>query len=212
MSDETFHLGAEVRSSDGRDVGELVHVLVGPDYRLRALVVKENTSFSGHGFAPRSWLVNDEFIVPKDAVKSATSDRIELSLSAADVRLLPPYLGYREKSETTTEVLSDTAGPLLASPELPRWLEQFANKRADELEIDGGENVMLRNTGRKLGTVKDVLFDGDQLVGVVLQPEGWFRDEVILPRRFLERSDDLALFASIDEADLKRLKPFRPSE
>src|SRR5437870_3648156 len=97
MSDETFHLGAEVRSSDGRDVGELVHVLVGPDYRLRALVVKENTSFSGHGFAPRSWLVNDEFIVPKDAVKSATSDRIELSLSAADVRLLPPYLGYREK-------------------------------------------------------------------------------------------------------------------
>ena len=209
---EDFHLGAAVYSSDAKHVGKLVHVLVDSNYQLRSLVVKESRVFSGHALSPGSLLLADEFIVPKDAVKSATSDRIELSLSAADVRLLPPYLGYREKSETTTEVLSDTAGPLLASPELPRWLEQFANKRADELEIDGGENVMLRNTGRKLGTVKDVLFDGDQLVGVVLQPEGWFRDEVILPRRFLERSDDLALFASIDEADLKRLKPFRPSE
>src|SRR5206468_10021428 len=77
-----------------------------------------------------------------------------------------------------------------ASPEVPRWLEQFANKGPDELEIDGGENVMLGHTGRKLGTVKDVLFEGDQLVGVVLQPEGWFKSDVVLPRRFLDRSDD----------------------
>lgn len=210
MAGEDFHLGAEVRSSDGKDVGKLVHVVVGPDYDLRALVVKENAGFSAQRLAPSSWLLADEFVVPKDAVTSVTHDLVGLNLSAADVHRLPPYLGYREKEESSTEVLSDTAGPLTASPEVPHWLEQFANKGTDELEIDGGENVMLGHTGRKLGTVKDVLFEGDLLVGVVLQPEGWFKSEVVLPRRFLDRSDDAALFARLEETDLERLTPFRP--
>jgi len=71
---------------------------------------------------------------------------------------------------------------------------------------------MLGHTGRKLGTVKDVLFDGDQPVGVVLRPGGLFTQEVILPRRFLSRSDDAALFAQIEERDLEKLKPFEPKD
>jgi len=86
VSEETFHLGAEVRSSDGEEVGRLAHVLVGPDYGLRALVIKESGRFSGHLFSPGSLLVNDEFIVPKEAVRSLSRDRVELSLTAADVR------------------------------------------------------------------------------------------------------------------------------
>jgi len=71
---------------------------------------------------------------------------------------------------------------------------------------------MLGHTGKKLGTVKDVLFHDDQLVGVVLHPEGLLKQEVILPRRFLDRSDDLALFAKLSESDLDHLQPFRPSD
>jgi len=213
VSDERFHLGAEVRSSDGQEVGKLAHVLVGPDYGLRALVIKESGRFSGHQFSPRSLLVNDEFIVPKDSVTTATEDRIDLSLSASDIRRLPPYLAYREKpEESVAEGLEDTAGVLGSGPEVPNWLAQVANKPADQLEIDGGENVMLGHTGKKLGTVQDVLFDDDQLVGIVLKPAGWFKNEVILPRRFLDRSDDLALFATIDEHDLENLKPFHPGD
>jgi hypothetical protein len=215
MAGEDFHLGASVRSSDGREIGHLVHLLVGPDYALRALVVKENAAFSGHLFAPGSWLVNDEFIVPPEAARMVSRERIELSLTAAQARRLPPYLSYREKEESSTELLADsaedTAGVLGSGPEVPNWLEQVANKPDTELEIDGGENVMLGHTGKKLGTVKDVLFDGAQLAGVVLLPEGWFRSEVILPRRFLDRSDDAALFANIEEADVERLTPFRPT-
>ena len=213
MTDERFHLGAEVRSSDGKEVGRLAHVLVGPDYGLRALVIKESGSFSGHRFSPGSMLINDEFIVPKEAVKSLSHDRVDLTLSAADVRRLPPYLAYQEKlEESVTEGLEDTAGVLGSGPEVPNWLEQIANKPADELEIDGGENVMLGHTGKKLGTVQDVLFDDDQLVGIVLKPAGWFKSEVILPRRFLDRSDDLALFANIDERDIENLKPFQAED
>ena len=213
MTDERFHLGAEVRSSDGKEVGRLAHVLVGPDYGLRALVIKESGSFSGHRFSPGSMLINDEFIVPKEAVKSLSHDRVDLTLSAADVRRLPPYLAYKEKlEESVTEGLEDTAGVLGSGPEVPNWLEQIANKPADELEIDGGENVMLGHTGKKLGTVKDVLFDGDELVGVVLRPDGWFKKDVILPRRFLSRSDDAALFAELGESDLEHLAKFEEKD
>ena len=209
---EQFHLGAEVISSDGKEVGKLVHVLVGPDYDLKALVIRESGRFSGHLFSPGSMLVNDELVVPKDTAGKVTHDRIELTLSSAAVRALPPYLAYRERSESLAEGLEDTAGVLGSGPELPNWLEQVANKPDTELEIDGGENVMLGHTGRKLGTVQDVLFDDDQLVGIVLKPEGFFRSEVILPRRFLDRSDDLALFVTIDEQQLEQLKPFEPHD
>jgi len=212
VTKEEFHLSAEVRSSDGKDVGKLVHVLVSPDYGLRALVIKESSRFSGHLFSPGSMLLVDEFIVPPEAVTRATRDRIDLKLTAAEIRLLPPYLAYRERGETLAEGLEDTAGVLGSGPEVPNWLEQVANKAEGDLEIDGGENVMLGHTGRKLGTVQDVLFDDGQLVGVVLRPQGLFQEEVILPRRFLDRSDDLALFVNIDEKDVEQLTPFKPSD
>ena len=199
---DDFHLGARVFSSDGKEAGELVHVLVDSDYNLKSLVVKEGRL--------GTLVVNDEFIVPRDAVERVDHDRIDLKLSSAGARRLPPYLSYREKGETAAEEAEDLAGVFGTSPEVPNWLEQVANKPADELEIDRGENVMLGRTGRKLGTVQDVLFDGDQLVGVVLQPGGLFTKEVILPRRFLDRSDDAALFASLDESDLEHLEPFEP--
>jgi hypothetical protein len=37
------------------------------------------------------------------------------------------------------------------------------------------------------------------------------KEEVILPRRFLKRSDDLALFAELSDNDLEHLKPFEPT-
>jgi len=212
VSDEGFHLGAEVRSSDGKDVGQLAHVLVGPDYGLRALVIKESGRFSGYLLSPGSLLVNDEFIVPKEAVKSAGHNRIDLGLSAADVRRLPPYLAYREKQESIAQGLEDSAAALGSGPDVPNWMAQIANKPEGDLEIDGGENVMLGRTGKRLGTVQDVLFDDDELVGIVLKPAGWFKSDVILPRRFLDRSDDLALFANIDEHDVENLKPFQPGD
>lgn len=199
---DDFHLGAPVFASDGKQVGELVHVLVDPDYTLQSLVVKEGRL--------GSLVVNDEFIVPRDAVAKVDHDRIDIKPTSADARRLPPYLSYREKGETVGEEAQDAAGVFGAGPGVPNWLEQVANKPADELEIDRGENVMLGDTGKKLGTVKDVLFDGDQLVGVVLQPGGLFRQEVILPRRFLGRSDDAALFANLDKSDLEHLEPFEP--
>lgn len=208
-----LHLGAEVYSADGTKVGILERVLVeSGEYEVKAIVVKESRRFSGHWLSPGSMLMNDEFVVPRDAIHAVSHDRIDLSLHDGEVRKLAPYLSYGEKPESIGEELEDQAGVFGSGPELPHWVQEVANKPADEIEIDVGENVMLGHTGRKLGEVKDVLVDGSELVGVVLKPEGLFKDEVILPRRFLDRSDDLALFANLTEDDLNHLKPFRPAE
>ena len=208
-----LHLGAEVYSADGTKVGTLERVLVeAGEYEVKAIVVKESRRFSGHWLSPGSMLMNDEFVVPRDAIGAVSHDRIDLSLHDGEVRELAPYLSYGEKPESIGEELEDQAGVFGSGPELPHWVQEVAHKPADEMEIDAGENVMLGHTGRKLGEVKDVLVDGNELVGVVLKPQGLFTDEVILPRRFLDRSDDLALFAKLTEDDLAHLKPFRPTE
>src|SRR2546429_6764813 len=62
---------------------------------------------------------------------------------------------------------------------------------------------MIRRPPRSTLFPYTTLFRSDQLVGVVLHPEGLLKQEVILPRRFLDRSDDLALFAKLSESDRK---------
>ena len=209
MNADDFHLGAEVVSSDGKIVGELKRVLVDdPDYRLKALVVKEGGRFSGLLLAPGSALLADEVIVPLDAVGEVTHDRVELKTTAADVRRMSPYLEFRSRQETGTEILEDESAVLSLSPSIPHSVEEVANKPAGELEIEGGENVMLGRTGKRLGAVRDVLFDDDELVGIVLHPDGWFKSDVILPRRFLDRSDDAALFAKLTEEEMEALPRF----
>ncbi len=211
--DEDFHLGATVYSSDGAEIGKLSRLIVDKnDLALRAFAVKESRRFSGHLLSPGSWMLADELTVPRSEVGSVTHERIVLKLTSAAVRKLPPYLSYRYGDETVTEGLREEAiSALTSSPAIPASLEQVANKGADELEIEGGENVMLGNTGKRFGTVKDVLFDNSDLIGVVILPDGVLKEEVILPRRLLQRSDDLALFADLGADDLEHLKPFEPA-
>ena len=93
----------------------------------------------------------------------------------------------------------------------PHLVEE-AHKRLDELEIHRGENVMLGLTGRRLGTVQDLVLDEGELAAVVIHPAGFFTEDVLLQIRFLGRSDDLRiLFAQLTETDIARLVPFHPS-
>jgi len=176
------------------------------DFDLKALVVEEDNEFSGYALRPGTALMIPDIVVPVAAVATATEDRVDLSISADDVRNLPPYLTFRRRALSLGQQLQVTLGGSSTGV----GLEETAAKPTGAIEIDEGENVMLGHAGHKLGTVKEVLFDGVDLVGIVLQPEGWFKHPVILPRRFFERSDDLALFVHLTEDDLRELEPFTP--
>ena len=207
-----FHLGADVVASDGRNVGTLVSVIVDEEgFAPRALVVKEEESFAGRLRAGDSLFITDEVLIPIAAVQSATHDLVRLSISRPDIRREPLYLSYRPKSATLEEAALGDAQILTGSIAIPKF-EEIANKGQGEIEIDRGENVMLGKTGHRLGRVHDVLFDRGELIGVVIRPDGLFKRDVVLPIRFIDRADDLALFAHLDESDVEQLKPFVDAE
>jgi len=207
-----FHPDAKVYSRDGVHVGALHRLVVDREsWDLQEIVVQETRRFAGHLFAPGTALITDDVVIPLSAVISVTHERVALSMAAAALRRLPPYLSYHLAPVTATDRLRMGASTLSGVPYIPRLTEAAAKTEA-QLEIEAGEKIMLGHTGRVLGKVRDVLFDGRELVGVVMDPQGWFDDDVILQVRFLDRSDDLVLFAHLTEQDLERLQPFRPAD
>jgi sporulation protein YlmC with PRC-barrel domain len=207
-----FRLGSDVVANDGQKAGSLVSVIVDEKgFVPRALVVKEEETLGGRLRAAESLFITDEVVIPIAAVDSATHDLVRLSMSAADVRRLPLYLSYRPKALTVEEAALEDADVLSGNIALPPE-EEIANKAKGQIEIDRGENVMLGTTGHRLGRVQDVLFDHGKLTGVVIRPDGFFTRDVVLPAEFIERADDMALFAHLDESDIEHLKPFVDAE
>ena len=206
---EDFHFGARVVSADGRHIGSLNFMIVGGEsFDVHAIVVKETHRFSGHHLTGAA-LMEDDIAIPIAAVGDVGRDQITLSITSAEARRTEPYLTYHyapvERGDSGRLLMTDVGETAYA----PHLVEE-AHKRLDELEIHRGENVMLGATGKRLGTVRDVVLDDGELAGVVIRPAGFFTEDVLLQVRFLGRSDDLALFAHLSEEDLARLTPFHP--
>jgi sporulation protein YlmC with PRC-barrel domain len=203
-----FRLGAEVVDKDGQKAGILMSVLVDEDgFDPKELVVKDETSLVSRLLGADRLLITDEVVIPISVVESATHDQVRLSISGSDVRRQKPYLSYRFRAESMGQALLREAQLLGGGLALPD-VEEVADKPPDEIEIERDEKVMIGKTGRCLGKVRDLLYDQGELIGVVVRPEGLFKHDVVLPIRFLTRSDDLALFAGMREEDVETLKPF----
>ena len=203
-----IRLGSEVVSSDAINVGTIVSLLVDADgFTPRALVVKHEESLVGRVVAAEKFFTTDEVVIPITAVESATHGLVHLSMAAQDVRRQPLYLSYRRPAPTTQEAVVEEGQLITGGLGLPK-VEEVANKSEGQVEIDRGENVMLGTTGHRLGRVEDVLLDHGELIGVVIRPEGMFKRDVVLPIRFINRADDMALFADLTESDIDELKPF----
>lgn len=207
-----FRLGADVVDSDGHKAGTLVSVIVDEKgFDPRALVVKNEVTLGGRVLAAEKLFTTDEVVIPITSVESATHDLVKLSISGHEIRRQPLYLSYRPNAPTAEEAVAEDAELLTGGLVLPTK-EEVANKPEGQIEIDRGENVMLGNTGRRLGQVHDVLLDHGELIGVVIRPDGFFKRDVILPIRFIDRADDMALFADLKPSDIEQLKPFVDAE
>jgi sporulation protein YlmC with PRC-barrel domain len=203
-----LRLGSYVVANDGTKVGTVVSIIVDEKgFSPRALVIKDDTSLAGRLLSDEKLFTTDEVVIPISAVESANRDEVRLSMSGPEVRRQPLYLSYRREPMTTEDAVAEEGALLGGGFGLPKT-EEIANKPADQIEIERGENVMLGTTGRRLGRVQDVVFDHGQLVGVVIRPEGFFKRDVVLPMQFIERADDLALFAQLTESDIEQLKPY----
>jgi sporulation protein YlmC with PRC-barrel domain len=200
-----FRLGSDVLTSDGRKAGALASVLVERDgFDPKALVVE--VSLEGV-LSDEKLFIHNELVVPIELVKSASRERVELSVSGEDLGQHSPYLAYRLQTPDAGASLLEEAQFLGGGLGMPQ-AQEVANKPPDQLEIDRDEKVMLGTTGRTFGRIRDLLYDQGKLVGVVIRPQGFFKRDVVLPMRFISRADDLALFADLTESDIEQLKPF----
>jgi len=207
-----LRLGADVVAGDGSKVGTVVSVIVDEGgFSPQALVVKDEPTLAGRLLSGEKLFTTDEVVVPISAVASATHDEVRLSISGPELRRQPLYLSYRREQLTTDDAVLEEGQFLGGGLGLPK-AEEIANKAAGQIEIDGGENVMLGATGHRLGRVKDVLLDHGKVIGVVIRPDGFFTRDVVLPIRFVSRADDMALFADLTESDIEKLKPFVDSD
>jgi sporulation protein YlmC with PRC-barrel domain len=203
-----FRLGSDVVDSDGDRAGTLVSVIVDENgFEPRALVVKDEATVASRLLAGEKLFTTDEVVIPITAVQSATREAVRLSMSGPDIRRQPLYLTYKREPMTVEEAALEEGEFLTGGLGLPK-ADEIANKPQGEIEIDRGENVMLGTTGRRLGRVDSVLFDHGRLVAVVIRPEGFFKRDVVLPMSFINRADDMALFADLKESDIEQLKPF----
>ncbi len=203
-----FRLGCEVLGSDGAPAGSLVSVLVEEQgFDPRALVVRKHESLAGRLMADERLFITDEVVVPIDKVASAEHGEVRLAVAAAELHGERPYLSHHFVPPGLGQGMLQEAVVLTGGVAFPPAVET-ANKPADQIELDRGENVMLGRTGRRLGRVEEVLYDQGELVGIVLKPEGFFKNDVVLPIRFITRADDMALFAEMSEKDIEGLKPF----
>jgi uncharacterized protein YrrD len=203
-----FCLGSDVYDSDGNKAGRLVRVLVEEDgFDPKAVVVQDETSLIGRLMAEERYFITDEVVIPIAEVESATHEQVLLSMPVSDVRKQEPYLSYRMKPLSAGGVALQAAQAAIGGLGLPN-AEEVANKPEDQIEIDKDENVMLGKTGQRLGRVHDILFDQGELLGVVIRPDGRNKRDVVLPIRFINRADDMALFADISASDIDNLKPF----
>lgn len=203
-----IRLGADVVSGDEVNVGTIVSLLVDADgFTPRALVVKHEESLAGRVLAAERYFTTDEVVIPMTAVASTAQGVVRLSMAAQEVRRQPLYLSYRRPAPTAEEAVVEEGQLITGGLGLPK-VEEVANKSDSQIEIDRGENVMLGTTGHRLGRVEDVLLDKGMLIAVVIRPEGFFKRDVVLPIRFVNRADDMALFADLTESDIDQLKPF----
>jgi sporulation protein YlmC with PRC-barrel domain len=209
---DDFHLGASVHTSDGHHAGTLQRVVVdGETWDPHALVVRETEWFSAKALAPGAGMMVAEVLVPLDAVDSVTPGDVRLKLDKRATRNLPPYLSYQYRPLQAGDQWRYTAamvgGPLGAGPLFPR-LDETADKAPGDIEIRHGEDVMIGHDGDKLGTVQDVLFDEGELAGIVVRPVGFFKHDIVVQVRFLDRSDDMALFVRMTSEDVAKLAAF----
>jgi sporulation protein YlmC with PRC-barrel domain len=207
-----LHFGAAVHAAGGRRVGTLHRVIVDDDLStLRDLVISESRRLSGSILSPGTPVLVNDVVVPMELVETVSRARIDLRISPEEVRALPPYVHWRYEEPSTGQRRVSTVSLVLGAMGSPSAAQSFAKSRTS-LQIEGGEQVMLGRMGERLGTVRDLLFEGDALVAIVVHPAGFFRQDVLLPLRVLDRSDDMALFTILTRDDVEHLTPFHPDD
>ncbi len=212
--------GADVYSSDGQKLGELHRVVLArSDLRVTHVVVDIGFLRSGRPIWQGGLGLDYDRVVDIGDVASATTERVDLGLTAEQFKDLPEYTEetYEEPKDLSPNEydLPDVVTQLnhlssIFNSTSGLWLYENLRKSDNEIDISEGTPVWRREPHEKLGDVKQLIFDeaSGQLQALVIARGFIFKHEVVLPiRHVVEMYDDL-LHVDIADKDIEGLKAY----
>lgn len=222
----TFHphelrAGTDVFSRDGEKLGALHRVVVRhSDLGLTHVVVDIGFLRSGRALWEGGLGLDYDRIVPIDQIQSASDQRIELDLSAAEFKDSPEYT-----DETFEQAWDLTPGEFDIPDVVNRaeafsaivggvsnvWLVQRLNKPLDSVDIVDGTDVWRQQPHEKLGDVKRVLLDPEdnRLRALVIRRGFLLKHDVVLPVRYISELLDDLIRVEISNQELAELPEYR---
>ena len=215
--------GADVYSSDGQKLGELHRVVLArSDLRVTHVVVDIGFLRSGRAIWQGGLGLDYDRIVAISDVAGATTERVDLGLTAEEFKDLPEYTAetYEEPRDFSPNEydLPDVVTQLqhlssIFASTSGLWLYDNLQKPPDAVDISEGTPVWRREPHEKLGDVKQLVFDSStgQLQALVIARGFIFKHEVVLPIRHVAEMFDDLLHVDIADKDLEGLKPYEGS-
>lgn len=217
---QDLRAGVDVYSSDGHKLGELHRVVLGrSDLRVTHVVVDIGFLRSGRAIWQGGLGLDYDRVVPIAAVADATTERVDLGLTAEQFRDAPEYTEetFEEPKDFSPDEydLPDVVTQLhhlssifASTPGL--WLYENPRRSEDAVDISEGTPVWRREPHDKLGDVKQLIFDETTgtLRALVIARGVIFKHEVVLPARHIVELYDGVVRVDIEDRDLENLKPY----
>jgi uncharacterized protein YrrD len=215
--------GANVVSTDGKEVGEVYAVVLDPrDDEVSAIVVNAGPHFPAPGFgAP------DLICVPIDQMADAQEDRVILTCTKKKFKQLPSYVERsfvftppeaRPAGHEQREDLAWDAGSAMVAALTPSvWkiavpFETF-RKAKFERHILNDAPVWRQEPHEKIGEVERVLVSEveDEIEALVIRRGFFFEDDVILPIGFVTELWDGVVRVQLKDEEIAGLEKFDES-
>ena len=216
--------GIDVFSRDGEKLGSLKHmVLKRSDLTLTHVVVDIGFLRSGHHLWEGGIGLDYDRVLPVDQIHAASDERLELRLTAAEFKDMPEYsLEHFEDPHDLTPDDFDISDVVVQAQRLAgflnnvnsAWLVRKLNKPLDSVDIAEGTDVWREHPHQKLGDIMRLLFDPrtDRLRAFVIRRGIIFKQDVVLPVRYIsELFDDLVRVDLTDE-ELSQLREYHEAE
>ena len=222
MQLEDLRLHASVISRDGHKLGTLSRfVFDTQSLRLTHIVVDTGILRSGESLWKGGWGLSHDRLVPIGAVKDATSDRVEITMSGDEFKdhsqdFSEEY--FKEapdarKGAIDTSDLRRIAMSIPGEPG-PYLMGETTALAEGEVAVPDDAPVWRLDPHEKIGEVERVLYDpvSKRLSALVVRRGHFFAKEVSLPAEHIVEVVGGVVRVQMDDAVLKALGEYRPDD
>lgn len=230
---EDLHIGSHVLGRDKKRLGTLTRIVIhGANATVSHLVVDPGLAESGNLLAPGGWEKPRERVLPVELIASVTPEAVALTCDE------PSFLNqplFEQKQFADVEPEQDDAKPahwwsrfqmgqvvnyiasgwgLGAAPYVPPESITF-NMSPGSAEIAKGASVWRREPRKRLGAIRDIIFDPhtERVVAYVMERHsGLGSDLVELPVTAVAAIVDEEIFTDLTDKQVDALKEHQREE